>query len=82
MDYGIEFTTRAFLAWCAEEKLEVAHVRPGKPIENAHSETFNSSLREVFLNVTRFQHPWGARAKAAEWLIHYNNEEWPHSSLD
>lgn len=81
MDNGSEFTSRAFLAWCGEEKLEMIHIRPGKPIENAHSESFNGRLREEFLNVTRFQHLWDARNKAAEWLKHYN-EDRPHSSLD
>lgn len=80
MDNGSEFTSRSFLAWCVEEKIEMVHIRPGKPTENAHSESFNGRLREEFLNVTRFQHLWDARAKAAEWLQHYN-EQRPHSSL-
>jgi len=80
MDNGSEFTSRSFLAWCVEQKIEMMHIRPGKPVENAHCESFNGRLREEFLNVTRFQHLWDARAKAAEWLRHYN-EHRPHSSL-
>lgn len=80
MDNGSEFTSRNFLAWCSEQKIEMVHIRPGKPVENAHCESFNGRLREEFLNLTAFPHLWGARAKAQEWIKHYN-EERPHSSL-
>lgn len=81
MDNGSEFTSRRFLAWCTEQKIEMVHIRPGKPVENAHSESFNGRLREEFLNVTQFQHLWDAQAKARRWFQYYN-EERPHSSLD
>ena len=81
MDNGSEFTSRRFLAWCTEQKIEMVHIRPGKPVENAHSESFNGRLREEFLNVTQFQHLWDAQAKARQWFRYYN-EERPHSSLD
>ncbi len=81
MDNGSEFTSRRFLAWCAEQKIEMVHIRPGKPVENAHSESFNGRLREEFLNVTQFQHLWDAQAKTQSWFQHYNCER-PHSSLD
>jgi putative transposase len=61
-------------------QLETAMAEHGKPVENAHAGSFNGRLREEFLNLTRFQHLWDARTKAAEWLRHYN-EERPHSSL-
>lgn len=72
MDNSSELTSRRFLAWAAEEKIEIVHIRPGKPIENAHYESFNSRLRKEFLNATAFQHLWDARAQSADWLRHYN----------
>jgi len=81
MDNGSEFTSRRFLAWCMEQKIEMVHIRPGKPVENAHSESFNGRLREEFLNVTQFQHLWDAQSKTSSWFRFYN-EERPHSSLD
>lgn len=80
MDNGSEFTSRAFLAWAAEEKIELVYIRPGKPVENAYSESFNGRLREEFLNMRLFRHLWDAQEQAERWRKHYN-EERPHSSL-
>ena len=52
MDNGSEFTSRAFLAWCMEQKIETVHIRPGKPVENGLCESFNGRLRQEFLNAT------------------------------
>jgi putative transposase len=81
MDNGSEFTSRKFLAWCIENKIEMVHIRPGKPVENAHSESFNGRMREEFLNTTQFPHLIEARKCAQVWLRHYN-EQRPHSSLE
>ena len=39
-DNGPEFTSRHFLGWCGERKIEVVHIEPGKPVQNAHVERF------------------------------------------
>lgn len=80
MDNGSEMTSRQFLAWCTEKKIEMVHIQPGKPVQNAHSESFNGRMRDEFLNVNWFQHLWDARDKTASWLHKYNHER-PHSSL-
>lgn len=81
MDNGSELTSRRFLAWCVENKIEMVHIQPGKPVQNAYSESFNGRIREEFLNVNWFPHLWDARARAAIWRQDYNYER-PHSSLD
>lgn len=81
MDNGSEFTSRLFLSWCATEQIEMVPIRPGKPVENAHSESFNGRLRGEFLNMTVFRNLWDARGKAAIWRKHHNQYR-PHSSLD
>jgi putative transposase len=35
-DNGPELTSRHFLAWCIEKKIELFHIQPGKPTQNAH----------------------------------------------
>lgn len=80
MDNGSEFTSRKFLSWCTERQIEMVHIRPGKPLENAHSESFNGRFREEFLNVHEFRHLPQARGQSGGWFRHYN-EERPHSSL-
>jgi len=79
-DNGPEFTSRHFLAWALEKKIEVVHIEPGKPVQNAHVESFHGKLRDECLNASWFGNLWEARTKIAGWKKKYN-EERPHSSL-
>jgi len=79
-DNGPEFTSRHFLAWALERKIELVHIEPGKPVQNAFIESFHGRLREECLNASWFQNLWDARRKVAAWRKEYN-EERPHSSL-
>jgi putative transposase len=79
-DNGPEFTSRQFLAWCAERGIEVIHIEPGRPVQNAHVESFHGRLREECLNASWFQNLFDARRKIAAWRHEYN-EQRPHSSL-
>lgn len=79
-DNGPEFTSRHFLAWCVERGIELIHIQPGKPTQNAYVESFNGRLREECLNVNWFQNLFDARRKIAAWRIDYNQAR-PHSSL-
>jgi len=79
-DNGPEFTSRHFLAWCVERKIELLHIQPGKPTQNARVESFNGRLRDECLAVSWFQNLFDARRKIAVWRKEYN-EERPHSSL-
>src|SRR5437588_7674980 len=79
-DNGPELTSRHFLAWCVERQIELVHIQPGKPTQNAHVESFHGRLREECLTVSWFQNLFDARRKIAAWKIEYN-EERPHSSL-
>jgi len=79
-DNGPELTSRHFLAWCIERKIELVHIQPGKPTQNAYVESFNGRLREECLNVSWFQNLFDAKRKIAAWRKEYNQER-PHSSL-
>ncbi len=79
-DNGPELTSRHFLAWCLERGIEVIHIEPGKPVQNAHVESFHGRLREECLNVSWFGNLFEARRKIGAWRKEYN-EERPHSSL-
>ena len=79
-DNGPELTSRHFLAWCVERQIELVHIQPGKPTQNAHVESFHGRLREECLRVSWFQNLFDARRKIAAWQNEYN-EERPHSSL-
>ena len=79
-DNGPELTSRHFLAWCIERQIELVHIQPGKPTQNARIESFHGRLREECLAVSWFQNLFDARRKIAAWRKDYN-EERPHSSL-
>lgn len=79
-DNGPEMTSRAYLAWGMERGIELVHIRPGKPVENAHIESFNGRLREECLNVSWFRNLLDARRRLEAWRAHYNNKR-PHSAL-
>ena len=79
-DNGPELTSRHFLAWCVERQIELVHIQPGKPTQNAHVESFHGRLREECLNLSWFQNLFDAKRKIARWRTEYN-EERPHSSL-
>jgi len=80
-DNGPEFTSRHFLAWCAQKKIELVHIQPGKPMQNGHVESFNGRLRDECLNASWFVNLADARAKIENWRQQYNADR-PHSSLD
>ncbi len=79
-DNGPELTSRHFLAWCIERQIELLHIQPGKPTQNARIESFHGRLREECLAVSWFQNLFDARRKIVAWRKEYN-EERPHSSL-
>ena len=79
-DNGPEFTSRHFLAWCLEKKIELVHIEPGRPVQNAFVESFNGKLRDECLNASWFGNLFEARIKIGAWKEEYN-EERPHSSL-
>lgn len=80
-DNGPELTSRHFLAWSIERKIDLLHIQPGKPTQNAHVESFHGRLREECLRVSWFQNLFDARKKIAFWRRDYN-EQRPHSSLN
>ena len=79
-DNGPEFTSRHFVAWCTERKIQLVHIQPGKPMQNAHVESFNGRLRAECLNASWFHNLNDARLKIRAWQQEYNGER-PHSSL-
>jgi putative transposase len=63
-----------------ERQIEVIHIQPGKPTQNAQVESFHGKLREECLRVSWFQNLFDARRKIGEWRTDYNQQR-PHSSL-
>lgn len=79
-DNGSEFTSRVMDQWAYARGVKLQFIEPGKPIQNAFIESFNSRLREECLNAQVFVSLDDARGKIEKWRIEYNRER-PHSSL-
>lgn len=79
-DNGPELTSRHFLSWCEERKIQLIHIQPGRPMQNGHVESFNGRLRDECLNASWFRTLAEAREKIGAWMTEYNGER-PHSSL-
>ena len=80
VDNGTEFTSNHFDAWAYLRGIDVDFIRPGKPVDNAHIESFNGSLRDECLNVHWFESMEEAKARIEAWRIDYN-ESRPHQAL-
>lgn len=80
-DNGPELTSRHFLAWNLEKKINLIHTQPGRPTQNGYVESFNGKLREECLRINWFQNLFEARRIIANWQRDYN-ECRPHSSLN
>jgi putative transposase len=80
MDNGPELTSRALDQWAYQRGVRLRFIDPGKPVQNAFVESFNSRLRDECLNEHWFLSLADARHIVEAWRIDYNQTR-PHSSL-
>jgi putative transposase len=80
MDNGPEFTSRAMDEWAWRNKVKLAFIDPGKPVQNAYAESFNDKIRQECFNEHWFPNLSEARRIVEEWRQEYNSFR-PHSSL-
>ena len=78
-DNGCELTSTAVLRWSIG-RLDWHYIAPGKPVQNAFVESFNSRLRDECLNEHVFLSLAEARTTIEAWRDDYNHRR-PHSSL-
>jgi len=69
---------RSFAA--ADRGVQLHHIAPGKPVQNAFIESFNGRLRDECLNEYDFQSIVEAKRILTEWRERYNVAR-PHGSL-
>ena len=81
VDNGSEFASKAMDAWTYQYGVRLEFIRPGRPIDNGHIESFNGRLRDECLNVETFFDLSDVREKLERWRQDYNQVR-PHSALD
>ena len=80
-DNGSEFISIHVRNWLDDMGVDTLFIEPGSPWQNGYVESFNSRLRDEFLNVEIFNSIKEARILAAKWKEDYN-ENRPHSALN
>jgi len=81
MDNGPELISGRLENWAAEHNIELIHIQPGKPAQNAYIERFNRTFREEVLDAYIFDSLEEVRIVAEQWLQEYNQVR-PHQSLE
>ena len=79
-DNGSEFIAKPVQKWLAAFDVAALYIAPGAPWQNGRIESFNSRVRDEFLEMNYFTTTKEARQLAAAWKERYNTKR-PHSSL-
>jgi putative transposase len=80
LDNGPELTSKVLDQWAHERGVHLRFIDPGKPIQNAYTESFNGRFRDECLNEHWFLGLRDARQIVEEWRQDYNHQR-PHSAL-
>jgi putative transposase len=80
LDNGPELISRVLEEWAHQHAVALHFIDPGKPIQNAHCESFHGHFRDECLNEHWFLNLTDARRLVEAWRQDYNRER-PHSAL-
>jgi len=69
-DSGPEFVARRVRKWLAGLGIKPLYIEPGSPWENGYCESFNSKLRDEFLNGEIFYSLREAQVLTERWRVH------------
>jgi transposase InsO family protein len=79
-DNGPKFVAKDLRKWLARTGAKTLYIEPESPWENGYCESFNSKLRDEFLNGEIFYSIKELRVLPERWRVHYNTIR-THSSL-
>ena len=80
LDNGPELISRALAEWAHQHAVALHFIDPGKPVQNAHCESFHGRVRDECLNEHWFLSLTDARQLVEAWRQDYNHTR-PHSAL-
>jgi putative transposase len=79
-DNGPEFIAQPLARWAETHGIQLAFIKPGKPMQNGYIERFNRTFREDVLDQYAFSHLDEVEAVGTKWRYTYNAER-PHKAL-
>ena len=71
-DNGAEFVAKDLRKWLQNTGVKTLYIEPGSPWENGYCESFDSKLRDEFLNGEIFYSLKEVQVLGERWRIHYN----------
>jgi putative transposase len=74
VDNGPEYISGKLLAWAESLQINICHIQPGKPQQNAYVERYNRTVRHEWLDQNIIGSIEEAQSYATKWLWTYNNE--------
>jgi putative transposase len=80
MDNGPELISQRLERWAHDQSIQLLHIQPGKPAQNAYIERFNRTFREDVLDAYLFDDLEEVRSITEHWLEDYNTIR-PHEAL-
>ena len=80
MDNGPELISQRLETWAKDHHIDLRHIQPGKPAQNAYVERFNRTYREDVLDAYLFDDLQEVHAITQQWLEDYNTIR-PHEAL-
>jgi transposase InsO family protein len=77
-DNGSEFTAKRLLKWFKDIEVATMFIEPGSPWENGYCESFNSIMRDNFLNGELFRYVIGSQDldRALEGSLQHRTSAW------
>lgn len=80
LDNGPEFISAALKEWAKRHVVDLVHIQPGKPTQNAYIERFNRTYRIEVLDRYVFTSLNEVRRMTEDWRHRYNHHR-PHRAL-
>ena len=78
VDNGPENISATLMLWAENRGIEIQHIQPGKPQQNAYIERYNRTVRHEWLAQNIFETIEEAQDQATQWLWTYNNDPPQH----